>query len=188
MKTNHFVLIALAILTLGLLSFAVLASPGQDARFRRPFPRPSHHRAIPAEWREKLGLNEEQEQRLRELELKTRKAAIQAGANLRSHRLELEQLLLAESPDRSAIDQKIKEMSEARSALMRNRIEHRLSLRGILTPEQLEKLAKLKSELAERRSERRMERMHPGRPGSAGPFAGPLPPDDRPPAPPNMER
>ncbi len=187
MKTNYLSLFVVPVLTLIGFSLTAMAQPGQGPGSRGPAPQYPRQRLPMQVWKEQLGLNAEQQAKLRELNFRTQKAAIDIRAGLQAKRLELQHIISAERPDRAAIDRKIAEISEARSALMKNQVEHRLGMHEILTSEQLAKLAELRAELRERRMERRMERMGPVRPGQVGPPPRPSPPDQHPPLPPDTK-
>ncbi len=49
----------------------------------------------------------------------------------------------AESPDRAAIDKKIQEISQARTALMKTRANELLDVRAVLTKEQRDKIREI---------------------------------------------
>ncbi len=52
--------------------------------------------------------------------------------------LELRELLAAEKPDRTAIEQKLAQLNEVQFAMRKAAIQHRLAMRGMFTPEQRE--------------------------------------------------
>jgi Spy/CpxP family protein refolding chaperone len=90
--------------------------------------------------REDLGLSDEQVKQLRSLKAENLKQRIRAGAELKIKRLELEEFLAADEPDRALIDQKLAELNSAQGAMTRMRVDHRLAFRDLLTPEQRSKL------------------------------------------------
>ena len=183
MRTKFYSVSVAAALLLILTSLPVSARQGLGARQFRRAERAHFAQLFRShELREKLGLTNDQVTKLRDLRFDSAKGVVGARANLQTKRLELQQLMSAEKPDRGAIDRKIDEISEARSALMKNRVDHQLAVREILTPEQLEKLAELRAEFQRRRFERRMEGLHEPRPG--GP-PRPRAREERPLAPPN---
>ena len=119
--------------------------------------------------RERLGITPEQASKIRQEEMGFRKAQIRNRADLEVERLELAELLAADHPDRTAIDKKLREISNAQLAVEKSRIDHRLALREALTPEQRDKLKQMFSELRGQRAERGFGRFGPGGPGGAGP-------------------
>lgn len=86
--------------------------------------------------------------------METRKAAIRRQADTRLARLGLQELMQAPSVDEKALQGRIRELSELHAANLRARVDARLALRKILTPDQLEELAQL-----------RAQRLRPRRPG-----------------------
>jgi Spy/CpxP family protein refolding chaperone len=117
---------------------------------------------------EKLGLTEEQVEQLRALRFEGAKNAIQARSQLMLKRLELRELLHADEPNRAAIEGKLRELSDARHSLMKQRIEQRLAMREVLTLEQRSQWKKLRRQFRHRSWGPR----RPGRP-SHGPAGGP---------------
>jgi len=108
--------------------------------------------------REKVGITTEQAATIRLQETEFRKAEIRDRADLEVKRIDLENLLSAEKPDRAAIDSKLQEISAARLTLEKSSVHFRLAMREAITPAQREKLHQLMSE-------RRRHEGGPGRPG-----------------------
>jgi len=123
------------------------------------------------EMREKLGLTPEQVTKINQQTSEFRKTSIRSRADLEVKRVELGDLLRAESPDRAAIDRKLDEIGAARTAEMKAQLHYRLAMREVLTPEQRKKLQEM-------HEAHRNHGIH-GRPGAAP--RGPK--GDRPPAP-----
>jgi Spy/CpxP family protein refolding chaperone len=96
--------------------------------------------------RQQLGITAEQVGAIRKQESDFRKAEIRDRADLEVKRVDLQDLLDAEKPDRAAIDSKLQEISTARLALEKSAIHYRLTMREAITPEQREKLHQLMSE------------------------------------------
>ena len=118
-----------------------------------------------ARLREQLGLTDDQVKQLHALRIEGAKNAIRSRADVEVKRLELRELLQADEPDRAAIDQKLRELSDARYTAQKQRIDQRLAMRDILTPEQRSKLKELRGKF--RRGGEPMRR--PGGPGMDGP-------------------
>ena len=95
-------------------------------------------------FRERIGITPEQVQKIETQTFDFRKALIDNRATLEVKNLELRQLLSAETPDRSAIDQKLQEISVARLAQSKAMIDFRLDMRTALTPEQRQKLRQMR--------------------------------------------
>ena len=95
---------------------------------------------MPAGMAEELGLTEEQQTKLRALHFETAKSGLQARTNLRLRQLELRELLEQDEPNQAELDKRIKALTDAQGAATRQRIEHRMAFRRVLTPEQRAKL------------------------------------------------
>ena len=124
--------------------------------------------------RERLGITPEQASKIRQQDMTFAKARIRNRADLKVKRLELAELLAAETPDRALIDKKLREMNETQFAAEKFAIDHRLTMREALTPEQREKLKQMVAEFRSQREERGYRRFAPrgpegmGRPGPRG--------------------
>jgi Spy/CpxP family protein refolding chaperone len=100
--------------------------------------------------REKLGVTTEQVAKMRQQESDFRKAEIRNRADLEVKRIDLDDLLAADKPDRAAIDSKLQEISTAQLALEKSRIDNRLDMRDALTPAQRQKLRDIMNERRQR--------------------------------------
>jgi len=135
--------------------------------------------------RQQLGVSAEQAAKIRQQESDFRKTEIRNRADLEIKRMDLNDLLSAEKPDRSAIDNKLQEISAAQLALEKSAIDYRLTMRDALTPAQRQKLQQMM-----------MRRGQPGPAGNAAPRGPrgegrggrpmPPPPNARGQAPPNQ--
>jgi Spy/CpxP family protein refolding chaperone len=105
-----------------------------------------------------LGLNETQAASLEKLMSEQRKAAIRQRADQRIARMELEELMGAETLDQKAIDAKIQQMTTLHASALRARVEQRMALQKILTPEQFKKWQQLRGPFGERGMRPRMLR------------------------------
>ena len=93
--------------------------------------------------REKLGLTDAQAEQLRALGREAIKNAIRNRADLVVKRIELQELLEADAPDRAQIGKKLKEINDFHYALLKSRVETRLGVAKVLTPDQRRKLRSL---------------------------------------------
>lgn len=91
---------------------------------------------------EKLGLSDEQVQRLQETAIEHQKQAIQRNSQVKVLELELRQLWKADTPDEAKILAKVKELAKVRQEQMVARTEHRLAMHKVLTPEQRQQVRK----------------------------------------------
>ncbi len=148
----------------GLVGATVVAQP----RPARQGPRTG---ADPARLEEALGLDPGQVQQLRQLRGEQQKAAIRQRADLEVARLELQELLSAETVDERAVAAKTDALAKLQTAALRARIDSRLALRKVLTAEQARKLEQLRRHAPRGMRERRPHR----RVGPGGPFGGGMP-------------
>jgi Spy/CpxP family protein refolding chaperone len=125
--------------------------------------------------RERIGISNEQAAKIQAQQNSFAQAQIRSRADLAARRLELRQLMAAETPDRAAVDKKMKELSDARLAVEKAQFEHQLAMRNALTPEQKQKLEEWRKE--------RMEQFQPRGPMGPGwraPRRGPGPTQENP--------
>ena len=92
------------------------------------------------EVRQQIGVSAEQVAKIRQQESDFRKAEIRNRADLQVKRLDLQDLLSAEKPDRAAIDSKLQEISAAQLAMEKSGIDFHLNMRDAITPAQRQKL------------------------------------------------
>jgi Spy/CpxP family protein refolding chaperone len=85
---------------------------------------------------EQLKLTDAQKKELQQIRFNAQKQAIGQRAKIATTALELRQLLRAESPDKAAIEKKVKELSDLRGQAQLARIDHLFAARKVLTPEQ----------------------------------------------------
>jgi Spy/CpxP family protein refolding chaperone len=92
------------------------------------------------EIQQKVGVTADQVAKIRQEESTFRKTEIRQRADLAVQRIDLRDLLAAQTPDRSAIDAKLQQVSAAQLAVEKVRIDFRLNMKQALTPDQREKL------------------------------------------------
>lgn len=97
---------------------------------------PRHHGRHLMRMLRGLDLTDEQKAKAREVMMGARKQAIPMRAELRVAQLELQDLLVQDEVDRAAVDQHIDQIGQLRQKLMRHRVDTRLKLHAMLTPEQ----------------------------------------------------
>ncbi len=85
---------------------------------------------------ERLKLSDDQRSQIEKLRTEFQKQQIGQRAKVQTARLELQQLMRAENPDKAAIEKKINEASQFGAQLQVARVNHMLSVRKLLTPEQ----------------------------------------------------
>jgi Spy/CpxP family protein refolding chaperone len=116
------------------------------------------------EMREELGLTDDQKTQLRALRMKAFKENLRTRTDLQLRRLELEELLEADTVDKVAVDKAIRALAETQQGALRQRIDQRLAFRNVLTPEQRTKFRGM--------VERRMHARRMGMRGRHGGWGG----------------
>jgi Spy/CpxP family protein refolding chaperone len=108
-----------------------------------------------------LGLSDSQYAQLKKMRVDERRAAIRRRADMQIARLELNELLDASAPDEKVVAAKVKELNELQAAALKARVDARLALGKMLSPEQREKLNQMRG--PGRRGGHGPRRPHPGR-------------------------
>ncbi len=96
--------------------------------------------------REQLGITPEQVTKIQQEMLSFQKTEIMARADVEVKRLDLHSLLEAENPDAAAIERSLREANAAQFTVEKAQIDHQLATRALLTPEQRQKLQKMREE------------------------------------------
>ena len=102
-------------------------------------------------FRAQIGMTPEQALKIRTETFGFRKAEIRSRADVQVKQLELRQLLSAETPDRSAINSKLEEISAARLTQAKAAINFHLDMRTALTPDQKLKLQQMRQQFFQHR-------------------------------------
>ncbi len=146
----------------------VMAQAGHDRGMGRHGEGPD-----PAVLKQELGLSDEQAAQLQKLQQEERKQAIRRRADAQVARIELEQALEAATIDEKLVAAKVQALTQLHAAGLKARVDQRLAIAKLLTPEQREKMKQLKQE--HRGRDRGRERGRRGRLG-AGPAGRPVTP------------
>jgi len=96
--------------------------------------------SITLEHKQDLGLNAEQERKLRDLRTEFAKESVRRGAEIRVAEIELDSLLEQDQWDLAKIEPKVKQIASLQGDLRLARIKTLEAGRAVLTAEQLEKL------------------------------------------------
>lgn len=83
-----------------------------------------------------LDLTDEQKGKARDIMIAARKTGIQMHADLKVARLELHEQLMQDEVDQAAVEQHLNQVGQLQQKWLRHRVETRLKLREMLTPEQ----------------------------------------------------
>ncbi len=81
-------------------------------------------------------LTEDQQKQIKDLRTQIEKEILPLKSDLQVKSAELKQLLVAEKPDRAAINKKIDEIGSLRTQIQKKKVENQLKVRVLLTPEQ----------------------------------------------------
>jgi len=148
MKTNFPKKTLLLLVAVLALLFPVSAATGaQD-----PAQQPDTQQGSPNDPIRQLNLTPEQRQKIRAITEDNREERVRINRRLREAQFALEQTLDGDSPSEAAVEDRIREVSNAQAAQIRMRALTELKIRSVLTPEQLRVWRELR---AERRNLRR---------------------------------
>ena len=86
-----------------------------------------------------LDLSKEQREKITELREKQERNSIRVRADLQTARLDLRHMVRADKADRMAINRQIDRIAQMRAEMAKARVGTMLDIRGLLTPEQLER-------------------------------------------------
>ncbi len=89
-------------------------------------------------------MSADQVSRLHKISIDAEKASIQNRADMQLQRLELRELMRADSPDESAIMAKMDQVNALQGKMEKARVQTMLSARGVLTADQLKKLKEMR--------------------------------------------
>lgn len=92
------------------------------------------------EMMKKLNLNEQQQTQMRKLRADLQKKNIQASSKIQLARIDMRELILADKPDRTALEKKLREISDLQHQMKIDRLDHMLAVNALLTPEQQKSL------------------------------------------------
>jgi len=90
--------------------------------------------------RQQLGISDQEATKLEQQVTDFQKTMVQDRANLDIQRIDLQSLLAAENPDRSAVDDQLQKVSDAQLAVRKSAVNFALTLKQEITPEQRQKI------------------------------------------------
>jgi Spy/CpxP family protein refolding chaperone len=93
--------------------------------------------------RQQVGITADQAAKISQQTSDFRKAQIRDRADIQVKRIDLQDLLSADKPDRAAIDAKLQEISTTQLTLSKSAIDYQLNMREAITPAQRDKLRQL---------------------------------------------
>jgi len=133
--------------------------------------------------KEKVGLTDKQIEQIQQLQYKADREKLDIRHEIQKARLDMQQLMQADRPDKLKVFAKIEKVGDLEVKLKKNRIGLMLEIRKLVTSEQWQKMEMLHAERKMKRRERRRRHMGgPGGPGGHGGPGFPMPPE--PPEPP----
>ena len=88
---------------------------------------------------EKLGLTDEQTDKIADIMTQAGKKTVKARADLRVAGIELAELLTQDEVDKGKVDGKVSQIAQAREKMIRHRMDIFFQIREVLTPEQRKK-------------------------------------------------
>jgi Spy/CpxP family protein refolding chaperone len=84
----------------------------------------------------KLNLTEQQQTQMRKLRADLEKKNIQTSSKIQLARIDMKELMLADKPDRTALEKKLREITDLQHQRKLDRLDHMLAVNALLTPEQ----------------------------------------------------
>ena len=104
-------------------------------------PDPAEHHGPPpqrghGEFMEKLGLNEKQKTDIAGLRTDMEKSLVGIQAKIKIARIDMKNMVAAESPDKASIEGKMKEISDLQYQAKKMTVDHLFAVYALLTPEQ----------------------------------------------------
>ncbi|MCA9742513.1 MAG: Spy/CpxP family protein refolding chaperone [Deferribacteres bacterium] len=124
---------------------------------------------------EALGLTDVQKEQIQGIHSAAQKERIDRQAKMKIARIELRELMVADTPDQGKIDAKVNELSTLQASMMKARVHNQLAVQKILTPEQRKKAKALRLQHGGRgmRGKARFERRGSGGARGNRPLGGP---------------
>ncbi|GEM_PF-1912205 len=131
----------IALVALLAVTAAWTVSDVDARRGRREHRMKGHHRA---EMMKALAPTPEQQEKLKSIHFSHQKKMAQMRADLQVARLDLRAAMDKDIPESGQVKAAVAKVNEARARMLTNRIEHQISFKEILTPEQREKLKEIR--------------------------------------------
>lgn len=118
-----------------------------------------------------IGLSAQQEQKIENMMLAYEESAIRRGSDIKVLELKFASLLKNNSIDRREMEKMARDMGKLKTDLQVDHLNYLLDVRDTLTPEQIQKIEKLKKDIPKRIRDNIRDRR--------GDFPPPPPPDDK---------
>ena len=136
---KRFFLYVMAVV-IGVVLFAAVANAQPQGRMMHREKGPGFGMRLGDE----LDLTDAQKDQIHQIFLDARKKNIDTNAKQELARIELHELMMADTPDQKKIDAKVAELSQLHGAKMSARISSVLAVQKLLTPEQRKKAKELR--------------------------------------------
>lgn len=94
--------------------------------------------------RDDLSLTEAQVKEMREIQYNFNKTGIGLRADLKEARLELKHQMALENANKNEIAKLVDKVAEAHKALLKHRVDRKMAMKDVLTPEQFEKFLQMR--------------------------------------------
>jgi len=85
---------------------------------------------------QKLNLTDQQQTQMRKLRVELEKKNIQTVSKIRLAQIDLKELMLADKPDRTTMEKRLKEITDLQHQMKLDRLDHMFAVNTLLTPEQ----------------------------------------------------
>jgi Spy/CpxP family protein refolding chaperone len=121
-----------------------------------------------------IGLTPAQEQKIEDMMLANEETTIRRSSDIKVLELKFAALLKGNRIDRRVMEDMARAMGKLKTDLQVNHLNYLLDLRDTLTPEQIQKIEKLKKDIPERMRDKLRERNE-----RRGDFHPPMPPDEK---------
>jgi Spy/CpxP family protein refolding chaperone len=95
---------------------------------------------------DKLNLTDDQNNSLKDIQYNFQKTVIGLRADMQSSRLELRHLMMQDKPDQNAIANLVDKIGETQKKLLKQRIDKRLAMKAVLTPDQFQKFMQMRGD------------------------------------------
>jgi len=100
---------------------------------------------------DKLDLTDEQLNNLKDIQYNFQKTLIGLRADMQSSRLELRHLMMQDKSDQKAIANLVDKIGETQKMLLKQRVDRKLAMKAILTPDQFKKFMQMRGDRMEGR-------------------------------------
>lgn len=158
------VLTVFAVLIMAVTAHFAYAQPGSGKRGK-------HHGEGLKQleiWKDELNLTDAQYDQLKDMMVENEKEAIELRSQMEVLRLELEEIMTEDKPNKTEALKKVDELGTVRTKLQKLRVGLRIDMKNVLTDEQIDKLQELRAERRQDRWDNRGNRSRSGK-GRHGP-------------------